>query len=982
MMGDFNARTGTLDDFESGKNLYNTESFDDPPKRSNQDRHGVNAYGKKLVHLCKEAGMIIANGRVVGDHEGAYTFLAHQGKSVIDYCLLSNKSLEAVRSFMVDDRPESSHLPIVLCIKNEGKRDQIVAAVIQEETTIKIPRFIYHEDKDALITERFNWYQTFMLALINAITNPDDSSSIESSDDVMLNNESNLVPISCFHQLLGTILAPMKKKTAKNKFKPFVKTSDKMLKKVKRALKLFRKTRQDIDLDEYLVLKKRLKETLAQERQDETIEHSAQVDALLATNDWKSIWQKLKRFTGKRAPSVQIPPSRWVSHFQMLFNNNSGEFSRPEWDVDFESLPDVSELDSEIDLVEIIKVIRSKKGKTAPGHDGVNMEIVKKYQRFLYIPLMKLFNHILTTGVYPRDWSLAIIHPLFKNSGAPSNPDNYRGISLLPCISKIFTKIIANRLLKWATNANILSEFQAGFRPKHSTIDQLYVLQSIVEARLRRKQPTYCAMIDFRKAFDRVNRQGLYFVLAKLGLSKKLLKVVKSMYDSSRYAIKVNQECISQEIPANIGVMQGCQLSPLLFILFINQLVDYLKNVAGSHPPALDDFDCPVLLFADDIALLSNSPGGLQKLLNQLEKFCEYYKMEVNPDKSKVIVFKNSPKLRKHEKWLYKAAILDVVKNFKYLGLSVSFNNHWRQHIETITRKSVHAAGPILRFVNKVKTGRWLKIGIRLFDAMVAPMALYGSELFCMAKSFEKLERVPRCFYKRLLGLPTSAANVGCEVILGRSPLAVDARMRMLKYWFKILFADENRLIKKAYVIQRRSADQGIDCWAGRVKSVLDLLGFSFLWIDQDYILPEQKKGLISMLKARLKESAFTFQMESTRCLRSTEHLSKLCKKQELLPFFRKLRTRALSRNLAKVALLCPGSLVEWNNNYKKCSACSQEIDGNIFMHRLTDCTTFASLRKKFEQKRWFLKSRFLPSRVFITYMLNSNNVDFLKFMF
>jgi len=142
-------------------------------------------------------------------------------------------------------------------------------------------------------------------------------------------------------------------------------------------------------------------------------------------------------------------------------------------------------LDCPVTEAEIFKVIKSKKGNTAPGHDGVPMEVFKKFASQLVHPLALLFNKIFDSGHYPKEWSLALIFPLFKKSGSPNDPNNYRPISLLPCLSKIFTKVIANRLIKWASSENVVSEFQAGFRPGKSTVDQMFILQHFVDSSRR-----------------------------------------------------------------------------------------------------------------------------------------------------------------------------------------------------------------------------------------------------------------------------------------------------------------------------------------------------------------------------------------------------------------------------------------------------------------------------------------------------------------
>jgi hypothetical protein len=158
--------------------------------------------------------------------------------------------------------------------------------------------------------------------------------------------------------------------------------------------------------------------------------------------------------------------------------------------------------------------------------------------------------------------------------------------------------------------------------------------------------------------------------------------------------------------------MQGCQLSPLLFLFYIDKLTEYLCDVEGSHPPAFGAHEIPLLMYADDVAILSTSVGGLQKLLNKLEAFCEDWDMEVNIQKSKVMVFKNGTARKRGEKCFLKGEKLEIVNTFKYLGITFSFNNLWRQHLDYASMKATRATLPVLRFLSKTRGQGDPKLGL------------------------------------------------------------------------------------------------------------------------------------------------------------------------------------------------------------------------------------------------------------------------------
>ena len=163
---------------------------------------------------------------------------------------------------------------------------------------------------------------------------------------------------------------------------------------------------------------------------------------------------------------------------------------------------------------------------------------------------------------------MIIINPLLKNKGSVSDPDNYRGIILLSCTGILFTACL-NCGLSCYVEDHILGQEQAGFRESYSTIDHIFVLQLIVELYQSVHKRVYCAFIDFRKAFDYINRSLLWHKLLSYNINGKLLNVVKNVYDKAKFCVKIDN-LYSDYFPCNMGVRQGDNLSPLLFALFIN----------------------------------------------------------------------------------------------------------------------------------------------------------------------------------------------------------------------------------------------------------------------------------------------------------------------------------------------------------------------------------------------------------------------------
>lgn len=137
----------------------------------------------------------------------------------------------------------------------------------------------------------------------------------------------------------------------------------------------------------------------------------------------------------------------------------------------------------------------------------------------IFLPVYrKLFNLIFDRGYVPDEWVIGIIKPIFKNKGDPTQPENYRPITLLSCLGKLFTCILSKRLETYASEINLITRSQAGFRKNHSTLDHILTLQFLSHTLLSRKKKLFCAFVDFKQAFDTVWRNGLWYKLLENGI--------------------------------------------------------------------------------------------------------------------------------------------------------------------------------------------------------------------------------------------------------------------------------------------------------------------------------------------------------------------------------------------------------------------------------------------------------------------------------
>jgi len=176
-----------------------------------------------------------------------------------------------------------------------------------------------------------------------------------------------------------------------------------------------------------------------------------------------------------------------------------------------------------------------------------------------------LFNEILTTSNIPKKWLEGIIVPIYKNKGDPRDADNYRGITLVSCLAKLFTRLLNNRL-----DNHILNENQAGFRRNYSTNVHIYLLKCIIDLFIWKRQKLYCVCIDYKKAFDSVWRVGLWRKLINCGVKGKLLTIIKNLYGEVKSCIRIDG-ALSEYFLSSKGLRQGENLSLLFTLCFIRE---------------------------------------------------------------------------------------------------------------------------------------------------------------------------------------------------------------------------------------------------------------------------------------------------------------------------------------------------------------------------------------------------------------------------
>ena len=813
VVGDYNAYTACNKDYidtslDRWDSFQENEPFIELPQRRNLDTRDVNKHGRELLSFCMNTDMCIANGRVGFDKQGGFTCFFGKFPSTVDYVICDRELLIQFSDFYIANRIESHHLPICCAIETSAELDQKV----QTNYHCDLMRYRMKDDLTPAFIEKFLEHNLReILALVN-------NNHLEDA-------------VSLFNTYLTDSANNMaEKRLSKISPKPREPWFDQQCESLKNVcinkLRKYRKRRNPDTLIQFKDAKKLFREVYKQKRS--SYKNKERVDLInnLSSKNSKDFWQLVRKKTKRAVGMGNISLPKWANYFKELFVN---PYTLLDFNLEQRDGVENAILDNEITLIEVTKAIDGLKSNKAPGVDGITAEFYKVLKPYVSEYITCIFNALYKNAYFPLAWTKALIIPIPKK-GDLNKPENYRGISLLPIFSKIYTHIIKERLLKWCVLEDKICCEQAGFRKHFSTLDNVFVIDTLIGKCLRKKGGRfYLAFIDFSRAFDSVNHKALWHKLIKLDISSNMLSMLMNIYEKV-YASVLSDKGVSNAFECSIGVKQGCVLSPILFSLFVNDLPEELHQDELNRVSLMSkELNC--LLFADDVVMLAESPHGLQKQLNALERYCNKWCLKVNIDKSKIMVCRNGGKLRNYEKWFFKSQQVDVCTYYPYLGVVFSCVHSWTQNQKLRAERADKALFSIKRLLAQFDVTD-SNLAFKLFDTKILPILHYGSEIWGFHEAKE-VERVQVNFCKNILRLHRNTPDIAARGELGRLPLRTNRYTNIINFWLRLLSHDNNRLTKQAYELQLKWVETDTDCWLLRVKRLLMTHGFGEVWFNQ-----------------------------------------------------------------------------------------------------------------------------------------------------
>lgn len=389
---------------------------------------------------------------------------------------------------------------------------------------------------------------------------------------------------------------------------------------------------------------------------------------------------------------------------------------------------------------EIVNIIRTLKNNKSPGEDKITNEMLKTGNEILAQPLLSVFNKILQTTQIPEQWTKSEIILLHKK-GDKSNINNYRPISLIPNMYKLFSKLIQRRI------KNVLEQYQteeqAGFRKNRSTIDHLHVINQLVEKANEYCIQVYIAFVDFHKAFDSLKHHYLWKALKEANVEETYRQIIKAIYTKNTATIRLEKS--GEEFPIEQGVRQGDPLSPDLFNCLLKYATQDLNWEVKDRGININGRKLNKLYFADDIVLFANSAEELQQLLTDLNQCSKKVGLRINFDKTKVMTNGRKTNISIED------IPIEYVNEYVYLGQTISFEDRLDKEI---SKRITNAWNKYWSLKSVFKSKMHIATKRKIFDSCISPIITYGSQTWAMTEKQIRSIRVQQNKMERsMLGI-------------------------------------------------------------------------------------------------------------------------------------------------------------------------------------------------------------------------------------
>ena len=395
-------------------------------------------------------------------------------------------------------------------------------------------------------------------------------------------------------------------------------------------------------------------------------------------------------------------------------------------------------------LAEIKMAIKELKKGKAPGCDEIPAELLKNGGEVLEKEIYRLIKEIWNKERLPTKWQKGIIIPIYKK-GSKLECANYRGISLLCVLYKVYTRILLKRLKPYTEQE--LGEYQCGFRHNRSTTDHIHTVRQLMEKYYEYDKTLYQLFVDFRQAYDSVHRPSLWHIMAELNIPAKLISLIKTCYIGSSCTVRIGRK-ETESFNIHSGLRQGCMLSPLLFNLVLEKAVRQSTNHPGGA--RLSNGQITHLAYADDVDVVAETVEEVNEFFSVFQRTAEQIGLKCNEQKTEILKLSRNGNYTPGQEQVGSLSVKKVDK-FKYLGSIVSERNE----LDTEINERIAGGNRCYHALASVMKSRTIsrRTKIRTYNIVIKPTVLYGCETWTLTKQREKrLEIFENNILRRILG--------------------------------------------------------------------------------------------------------------------------------------------------------------------------------------------------------------------------------------
>ena len=429
-------------------------------------------------------------------------------------------------------------------------------------------------------------------------------------------------------------------------------------------------------------------------------------------------------------------------------------------------------------LFELQHAISQSKKNSSPGEDGISYEIIQKLPKPSQIVLLELYNRMWSQGEIPGKWKHSIVFPIHKPGKDATKVDSYRPIALTDALCKINERLIASRLSWFMESSKLFNTNQAGFRKNKSCIDQIMRLQSDIENALNQNKYTVGIFLDFSKAYDMLWIDGLLHKMIQLGIGGNAFRWIKSFLTQRTFQVKIG-DAMSETRTIENGTPQGSVISPLLFLIMINDLPTTTNGVSMA-------------IFADDTSMwktgwrLDEVIRHIQVNLDKVREWCNTWGFILSKEKTVPIIFTHRYPASPTKLTIDKVK-LDWKKEVKFLGLIFDSRLTWNKHIDYVAKRCTQRLN-LMKCMSGQRWGANKQSLVHTYIAMIRSIIDYGASAYFTAHP-SRLARLNsiQCQALRIsCGAMKSTPLAALQVECGDPPFELRYGGCQLKYAMKV----------------------------------------------------------------------------------------------------------------------------------------------------------------------------------------------------